>query len=58
MAAIDTLPPYDEMTYEMYQVYFPDLARKIGDKQTLYPHTKAFQPEDPRFPLNYGASKW
>ena len=57
VAAVDTLPPWDEFTKEMYYLYFPKHAFNF-DKPTLYPHTPSFQPESPNFPYNYGGKKW
>lgn len=40
---LDTLPPLDEMSHEMWAEYFPDKYR-TEHKPTFYPHHKRDQP--------------
>jgi len=45
LSKIDSVPSPDTMTCEMYQDYFPSLARN-PEKPTFWPHTKSYQPEN------------
>jgi F-type H+-transporting ATPase subunit d len=46
LAKIDSVPPPDVMTHEMYADYFPDQARNPWDRPTFWPHNKSYQPEN------------
>ncbi len=49
LTKLDTLPPLEEMTHEMYCDYFPDQARNPEKRPTFWPHDKNSQPEnDPK----------
>merc|ERR1711988_173692 len=41
---IDSVPPPEEMTQEMYFDYFPEQARNPWDRPTFFPHTADHQP--------------
>merc|ERR1711942_92662 len=44
LANIDSVPPPEVMTQEMYFDYFPDQARNPWDRPTFFPHTHHEQP--------------
>lgn len=44
LAKIDSVPPLNEMTVEMYYEYFPDQALDPVNKPSFWPHSKATQP--------------
>lgn len=46
LTKIDSLPPLDEMTMEMYGTYFPEMARDPVNNPTFWPHTKSMQPKN------------
>jgi F-type H+-transporting ATPase subunit d len=46
LSKIKSLPPYEEITMEMYADYFPNGALKPAERPTLWPHTKSYQPEN------------
>jgi len=53
---IDSVPPPEEMTQEMYFDYFPDKARNPWDRPTFFPHTADHQPGNDPDEIKPGAT--
>ncbi|XP_064634989.1 ATP synthase subunit d, mitochondrial-like [Lineus longissimus] len=49
LAHLEKLPPYEELTMEHIQDYFPEQALDPVNKPTFYPHTPDAQPTNPHF---------
>ncbi|KAL3877228.1 hypothetical protein ACJMK2_034964 [Sinanodonta woodiana] len=50
--AIDSLPPPDEMTREMFAYYFPDRVPN-ANKPTFWPHSPQYQLTDPEYAKHF-----
>ncbi|KAK2152749.1 hypothetical protein LSH36_320g05009 [Paralvinella palmiformis] len=49
---INSVPPYEDMTHQMYVDYFPDQARNPVERPTFWPHLKKDQPENNPHTIN------